>query len=199
MRHPLPTLVLLLTSALLLAACSREPAALSPSQESVLANPLTADRYFKDLVTTMVDLEINEQAALAQNGLTRTVIRAKERALERAKLAEAQKRQGLLGVFVPVKEDPFGQALLTGTRLYLGTDFATPPGPNLRVYLSTVVDPRDAAFPDPTAVDLGPLQSAYGAQEYRFTTTRDLKEFRTVALYDTALKRIYGFAQLTAQ
>lgn len=189
----------LLASVTLLAACTSEPVRTSENLETLLENPLYAERYFKDLVTTMVDMEIHEQRMLTGSGLEATVVRAKERALERAKMAEAQTREGLIGSFVPAKEEPIGQVLLLGTKLYMGSDFSTEPGPNLHVYLSTLIDPRDITFPDEAALHLGPLKNAYGAQNYDVTTTQDAKTFRTVVLYDQALKRVYGFAQISPQ
>jgi len=68
----------------------------------------------------------------------------------------------------------------------------------LHVYLTNAVDPRDVAFPDPSAKDIGLIASPYGAQSYALALTPDeLKKYRTVVLLDRELNRIYGFAQLS--
>ena len=51
-------------------------------------------------------------------------------------------------------------------------------------------------FPDETAVDLGRLESAYGAQHYAVPPLDYANQLRTAVLYDRELKRIHGFAQL---
>jgi hypothetical protein len=81
--------------------------------------------------------------------------------------------------------------------LYLSSDFVSKPGTNLHVYLTTVVDPRDGSFPDPTAIDLGAIQTVYGAQQFAVPKQEKPELLRTFVLWDKGFNRLYGFAQLT--
>ena len=90
-----------------------------------------------------------------------------------------------------------GTALLTGNTLYLSPDFEGTPGLSLHLFLTTAVDPRDVEFPDADAIDLGPLKSAYGAQEFAANLPLNQVLYRTVILWDAALERLVSFAQLS--
>ncbi len=102
-----------------------------------------------------------------------------------------------MGPIIAVKEDVTGYVLHLDCTVFFSSDFTTSPGPSLRVFLTTTVDPRDVTFPDKSAVDLGPLQSAYGAQQYSMPGDDSAGALRTFVLFDTRLKSIYGFAQLS--
>ena len=93
----------------------------------------------------------------------------------------------------------FGQALALEGHLYFGPTFLTLPGPSLHVFMTKAVDPRDVAFPDPSAVDLGLLKTPYGTQSFDMPATVTLPGYRTVVLWDTRLKRLSAFAQLKVQ
>ncbi|MEK7218415.1 MAG: DM13 domain-containing protein, partial [Patescibacteria group bacterium] len=117
-------------------------------------------------------------------------------ALQQAQEASRRKREGIFGSFVSIKETTLGIALLRGRTVSLSPDFETSPGPNLHLILTTMLDPRDGEFPDKTSVDAGGLESPYGAQEYALSESATMEGLRTAVIYDTKLKRMYGFAQL---
>ncbi len=184
------TLTLSILSLLLLSACSG-------ATTSANKNPLTASRYGDELADTLANLVI-QQDPIAKDPAMRALIDSEiAKAKKIGESARETQSQGTRGTFTPIKEQPFGQALYVSNMLYLSTDFASAPGPNLHLYITQVVDPRDAAFPDKTAIDLGEIKSAYGAQEYRVLSQEKPELLRTVVLYDTVLKRLYSFAQLS--
>ena len=91
-----------------------------------------------------------------------------------------------------------GEVVYVPNMLHFGTKFESSPGVSLRVYLTTVVDPRDVVFPDDTALDLGTLKNAFSAQSYNVPEVENPKLYRTAVIWDTKLDRLYGFAQLDA-
>lgn len=181
-----------------LAACSGpKPTA---AEENLLENPLYAEWYYDDFVDHLVNLEIQNDPALDDSSMKSAADTARREALAQAKDATAKQRQGLLGAFVTISDETNGETLFLENTLFIGPDFMGVPGIDLHVYLSAVNDPRDAAFPDITAVDLGRVTTPYGAQSYDVPVAEEGDPtFRTVILYDVALKRIQGFAQIKAQ
>ncbi len=181
--------VLLLT----LTACSPSRTSMTEQND----NPLTASRYGEELADTMANFIITDDPII-DDPTMRTII---EREIERGKdiAAEARKRQneGFMGPIITIKTEAFGYVLYVDDTLYLSSDFAMKPGPAPHVYITTVVDPRDGAFPDATAIDLGPLQAAYGPQKYVVPKQKEAGKLRTFVLYDTELHLINGFAQLS--
>ena len=97
---------------------------------------------------------------------------------------------------MPINEYAKGDFLYIDDTLYVGTLFEIDPLPGLHVYLTTVVDPRDVEFPDDTAMDLGPIQTAYGAHAYEVPSVENPLLYRTVVLWDNELGRLHSFAQL---
>lgn len=176
---------------LVLSACSN---GVSHSNDH-LSNPLVAARYGEELSDTMANLVIIDDP-IAKDPIFREIVDqkiAEGKAITQA--ARERMEQGTFGFFSLVEEDTNGFALLLKNTLYLSSDFVTKPGANVHLYLSATVDPRESVFPDATAIDLGVLQSPYGAQEY--AVPKDVDEpLRTVVIWDTDLKRIHGFAQL---
>lgn len=160
-------------------------------------NPLFTERYYEELVESMVNLSLYHHPLLKEPKKQNAVDRARRTALQRSMEAEKTQHEGMRGAFIPMEEYTKGIALLVGEYLYFSTDFVATPGPSLHLYLSTVVDPRDDSFPDATAIDLGPLQNPYGAQEYRVSLRENLPLYRTVALWDTSLEYLHSFAQLS--
>jgi hypothetical protein len=188
---------LFLVTALLLAGCSTQQ--LSDALKQNLENPLYAERYYEDLVDQMVDLEIAEPDMREKDADKASLVeRTKNDALAKAKEQARKRLEGKSGRFIEVNEIVEGVALLLNNTLYISSDFLAFPGPSVHVYLTTAVDPRDASFPDSTAVDLGLIQSPYGAQTYALPSNlpQDAMQYRTVVIYDDQLKRIYSFAQL---
>lgn len=76
-------------------------------------------------------------------------------------------------------------------------DFEVTNGPDLRVILSQHTEPRTSAetlLPD--YIDLGPLKSAAGAQNYEIPETPDLAKYKSVAIYSTSLNMVFTTAPL---
>ncbi len=190
--------LLIASSLLLLSACGRPATAVSVSLEQRLANPLFAEYYYDDLVEHLVDLEIQNDAMLEDASVKAASDAARRDGLLAAKSATKKQEEGLSGNMVPAKDFTEGEVLVVDNMLFFHPEFITTPGPDVRVYVSNVIDPRDAAFPDPTAVDVGMLQSPYGEQSYALVAPKEgeAPSLRSVVLWDAALKRIVGFAQL---
>lgn len=187
------TILTLSVSGLLLASCSFG----GSGTVSWSSNPLVASRYGDDLANAMANLIITNDP-IAQDKAVRPII---DREIEEGKRitreAEATMKRSMQGGIIPINEDVRGYALYLDDRLYFSTDFESKPGPDLHVYLTQAVDPRDGEFPDGTAVDLGVLQSPYGAQEYRVPPQERADALRTVVFWDKSLRRLYGFGQLS--
>ncbi|OGJ61328.1 hypothetical protein A3A67_05085 [Candidatus Peribacteria bacterium RIFCSPLOWO2_01_FULL_51_18] len=161
-------------------------------------NPLTASRYGDELAYTMADLVIQNDP-IATNPKIRAIIdREIARGKETANTGRELTAQGMNGAIIPIKEEVIGFALYLNDILYFSSEFYSKPGPSLHVFLTTIVDPRDAAtFPDSTTLDLGLLKAAYGPQEYEVPGQSNPELYRTLVLWDTELNRLYAFAQLS--
>lgn len=187
--RPLSFAVIL--TALTLIACSSIHTSIG--QENT--NPFVAERYGDELADTLANLIINKDPMINTPG-TQAII---EDEIGKAKTISADAREredaGMRGGIIGVKEDVSGRVLLLDGKLYLSSDFDTRPGIDLHVYLTTVNDPRAISFPDGTAVDLGVIQSTYGAQTYAVSSDND--QLRTAVFWDKKLKRLYGFSQLS--
>ncbi len=180
--------------ALLLSACS-PTAGTSISQEN--QNPLTASRYGDELADSMANIVIQDDP-IAKDPAMRSVIDAQITLGKKiADNARTKQEQGMKGSLVQVKNEVSGYILYVDDTLFLSSDFVAVPSADLRVMLTTVVDPRDVVFPDKTAMDLGTIQSFYGAQQYAVPHQDKPELYRTLVLFDRKLKRIEGFAQLS--
>lgn len=203
MNRRLPLMIL---GSVLLAGCV-DTVALPTLDEPLkerLKNPLYAEYYYDDMTEIMTTLVLREDSALDAPGIRDVLDRTRNDSLTRANAANALQLEGTMGTFISEREFVLGDALLLDDVLYLGPTFDSAPGPSLRVYLTTVVDPRDAAFPDPTAVDLGRVKDQYGAQSFVVppqkvagTGGTAAPRLRTVVLWDPELQLIYGFVQLS--
>jgi hypothetical protein len=161
--------------------------------EQQMKNPLYAERYWDEMTERMADIQMTDKKAKNPS----VIDEVRRTALAQAQQQTQLKHKGKLGQFVTVTEDTQGWLLLLDRLLYFSPDFVTYPGPSLRIYLSPSIDPRGATFPDKGSVELGRLESPYGAQQYLLPAVlKDLKPFRTVVLYDARIERIYAFAQL---
>lgn len=179
---------------LLLSACS--PLPLSRNAVERMKNPLYAEQYYAELVDHFVGLQIHKDPALKDTDITTKADKARKEALRQSQEAAAVVDEGSIGFFSPAAEEMKGAALALGGKLYIGPDFLTIPGADLRIYATRMVDPREGTFPDETAQDLGPLDSPYGDQVYRLSGAfTDADQF-TVVVFDRALKRVHGFAQV---
>lgn len=185
---------LLLGTALVLSGCLPMPQA--QREHDPLQNPLYAERYYDELVENLVSLSIHNNPLLQEKGKEKKVERARRDALIKAREVEAKQRGGTKGTFIPMEEYARGVAFLDGHILSLSPDFEVTPGLSLHLFLTTAVDPRDVEFPDQDAIDLGPLKSAYGAQEFPVKLTKSPILYRTAVLWDQALERLVSFAQL---
>jgi hypothetical protein len=181
---------------LLLAACSKP--AVSDELATRLENPLYAERYYDSLVDFMADLVIQNDPLTKDSATNAVIEKTRVDSLKLAQEATQKQSEGMMGVLVSDGEYVIGEVLLVDNTLYLGPDFETLPGPNLHAYMSTVVDPREGTFPDSSAVDLGLIGSAFGAHSYDVPKTSS-GTLKTLALYDTQLKRLFGFAQLNGR
>lgn len=165
----------------------------------LLENPLFAERYSEAMVDTMVELEIYEDPITKDEAKMKIIDKTKEKWLEVSQKSRADQREGSKGSFIAIKEYTAGEALFTDGKVYLSPEFVSAPGPSLHLFLSTVVDPRDAEFPDETAIDIGLMRSNLGTSRYDVVSDSDIDpiKYRTLVLFDTELERIYGFAQIS--
>lgn len=185
--------IILCSSIFLLTACG--PTTTSIDQQN--ANPLVASRYGDELADTMANLVIQNDPIIKEPGMQQIIEKEIARGKSIAMNARETQAQGMKGQIIALKESVIGSVLLFSDTLYFSSDFEAKPGPDLHVYLTTIVDPRDETFPDATALDLGTIQSSYGAQQYNISSSIDPVKMRTLVLFDTKLRRIYGFAQLS--
>ncbi len=187
---------LLLSFVPVLTACSGGVGQLSDAW----SNPLFTQQYYSDLVDHYVTLQIHNDPALKDSAVAKKADKEREAALAKAQDASRKVDQGLLGTFSEASEQTLGTALSVDGNLHFGMDFYTIPGSDLRVYLTSMVDPRSGtganAFPDTSAVDLGTLKMPSGIQSYPMPEDKKDVTNLTVVLYDTLMKRIHGFAQL---
>lgn len=192
MKKPLFTLTL---STLLLAGCSSATEEMSLEQR--LENPLYAERYAEEIVDRMVEYKIQNDPILEDEQKAAIIEETRKKWLEVGRDARTKQREGFTGFVTSINEPAKGELLYMGNILYTDTTFDVAPGPDLHFYITTIVDPRDTEFPDETAVDLGQLRSSYGAQKYSVPPVEDPQIYRTVVLWDNALERLYGFAQIS--
>lgn len=190
-----PPMKKLLLLAVLLTGCT--PGAVS--LDKLLKNPLYAEYYYSDLADRLATIEINREVTqnkpITDNAeLMRILTETKDRATANAAAAQKARDRAGVGGLVPVLEDVRGQVMLIDGTLFTGPTFDTPPGVDLQLYLSPSIDPRDVVFPDDGSVAIGPVTHHYGAAAYDAPHGH---QWRTAVLYDLALHRIYGFAQLT--
>lgn len=190
MRHT----PLLLASLVVLAGCSGGTAG------ALLENPLYAEYYFNDFAERMANIEIQKddplnKAILDDERLLSALREAKDDALAKGSAAKKMRDKGGVGTLVPVAEFPAGNVMVLGSMLYTDPAFSVPPGPDLHFVLTTMVDPREGEFPDPESASVGIVQN-YGASAYAVPAPPEGKQWRSVAVYDKTLRRLYAFAQL---
>ena len=192
MKNLLPVLT---ATSLLLTSCGGSVQ--TKTLQDHLKNPLYAERYYDTLVDTLVELDIQNDPLLKDAGKKATVDSVRRDALAKAKAATASQHSGATGQFIGAKEFVKGRVFFIDSTVYLGPEFEATPGVELHLILSQTVDPRDGKFPDDSAIDVGPILSAYGEQSYVLDKKLDKPDlYRTLVLYDKKLERVYGFAQL---
>jgi len=189
------TLTLLGASLATLTACaSRTP---DMTMNDLLKNPLFAEFYYEDLTNQLVSLELNEDEATKDPDKKAMIDALRTESLRRANEIEKVQTQGKTGAFIQAKDIVQGEVLLLDGTLFFGPEFIGTPGVDVRVYLSTMLDPRDEGFPDANAVDLGPLHTFYGEQWYEVPEPPEGVDYRSVVLWDADLERVSSFAQIS--
>lgn len=191
-------LSLALPSLLLLAACAN--GAGDTSVGEMLKNPLYAEHYYDARTDHMVNLVLQNDP-LAKDAVSKEVVeKFRAEALRQATKANQEQARGAGGAILSDFSYARGEALLLDNTLYIGPTFDIVPGPDIRVYVSTMLDPREGTFPDESAVALGVLKTAYGAHSYALPDVDPPRtDLRSVVFYDQRFKRIYGFAQLQSR
>ena len=188
---------ILIALTILLTGCQTGSGTTQPTTKFLLENPLYAERYAEALVDAMVELDIQDHPLLEDKKKKSLVDDTRKEWLQKSKDARSLQRDGLVGSFIETEEYTYGEALYLNNILYFGPAFVVTPGPNVHVYLTKVVDPRDIVFPDESSIHLGEVISAFGAQQYNVPVVEEPLVYRTVVLWDTQLERILGFAQLS--
>lgn len=183
-------------TAILLASCTQKPVGPNATLEEHLHNPLFAEQYYETLVDRMTEFAIQKDPILEDEKKSAIIDDVRRDALSASQAARAKQREGTSGFFVTVHEFVEGEALYVDDMLYLGPTFHADPGPSLHLILSTAVDPREGEFPDEKALDLGQLQTPFGADQYVVPDVENPLSYNTVVLWDTKLERLHGFAQL---
>ncbi len=186
------TLLLLLLSPSLLIACSRAPIK-SEDLAQKLENPLYARQYYSEQMDYMVSLFIKNDPQTQSGASAQLIDRLRTESLDKARAASRLELEGPRGSFSGPLNEVRGDVVLLEHTLFVGPDFSTSPGADLRMML-TGGDPRSPGFPDETTVDLGPLKDAFGA--HRYDVPPEATNLRTVVLWDAQLKRLFGVAQL---
>ena len=185
---------LILLSSILLTACGQSNSAASIQLDDLLKNPLFAERYAEEMVDRVVELKIQNDPLLEDEAKAAVVEKTRTKWLEKARDTRKRQRDGMEGSTIGINEFAKGDIIYLDDVVYFDTIFETTPGPNLHIYMTTVVDPRDVEFPDDTAIDIGVLQSPYGMQSYKVPMKDGI---RTLVLWDNDLERLWGFAQLS--
>ncbi len=195
MRKNLLPLLLL---PLLLASCGgRSPIEKTSIRwEKLLENPLFAEQYWDELTERMVNVQLYGEDAAKDPRKMAVLDEVRRMAVQKSQEVRVAKRDGIMGSFVTVLETTEGLVLLRGHTLSFSPHFFTYPGAALKIYLTTMVDPREGTFPDAGSIEVGRLESPYGAQEYQLAEVLKTEGTRSVVLYDAKLDRLYGFAQL---
>ena len=179
-----------------LAGCSQGQSGHGQSFEENMQNPLFAELYYTQLVDRLAELQIQDDASLKDQRITDRVNAEKLSSLKKAQDLREYLKTGLSADFIPIKEQIQGSVFTKDGMVFFSPDFISNPGIDLHVVLTNAVDPRDVEFPDKDSIDLGRLQSTFGAQQFTIPQNKQKVLFRTVVLYDIITKRIYAFAQL---
>lgn len=178
----------------LLAACTGTSVHTTDNQ---LDNPLYAERYYDALVDSMVNLVLQNDPLAKDEQALKVIEKYRVEGLRQANKATEKQSDGISGQILSDFDYSHGEVLLLNNTVYVGPDFDTVPGPDLRAYISSVVDPRAQDFPDETAIDLGPVKAAFGAHSYTLPeSTGTGANTHSFVLYERRLNRIFGFAQL---
>lgn len=186
-----PVSLAFLIAPVVLAACGEARVAY-PEREDIYRNPLYVYAENSLRVQYITNLEMKEPS---MSGALKT---PKLQALRAAQDSQTIIQEGWLGTFVRgVDDEVTGGVVLVDGWLHIGPSFVMAPGIDVRVYLTKAIDPLEGAFPDDTAIEVGPLVKALGLQSLPLDESIPLDgTYRTVVLYDRELNRLLGFAQL---
>ena len=81
--------------------------------------------------------------------------------------------------------------------LYFDEDFKTRRGPDLKVFLSPYsLAAVTGKTVTPVAVEIGPLKSPRGAQQYEIPADIELREFRSLLIHCERFSHLWGGAEL---
>ncbi len=186
-------LLLLSAVPLLLGGCSSQEQTL----DDALLNPLTASQYGDALAGSLANLIINKDAIVATKGMEEKIQKEIAAAKVIARVGKERQNSGAWGAFISDDDAVTGIGLYVDDMFYLSPSFEVNPLPETHLYLTTIVDPRDVTFPDVSAIDLGIIHSAFGAQTYAVSKQEKPELLRTAVLWDATFKKIIGFAQLS--
>lgn len=185
-------LLLLSAVSLLLVGCAPK----EQSLDDELLNPLTAVQYGDALAENLANLIINKDPLAKDKAVQDKIQKEIASAKVISRVGSERQNSGMWGIFVSDGDTVDGTALSLEGSLFFSPDFNLRPLPQTHVYLTTVVDPRDVTFPDASAIDLGAIHSAFGAQTYVLPKLDKPEFYRTAVLFDATFKKILGFAQL---
>src|SRR5665213_2633715 len=124
-----------IASLLFLAACSGSGSG-NTSLSERLQNPLYAQKYYEDLVTHMVSLQIHDDPILKNSAAKSAIDHARADGVQRAQDAAKMKDQGPHGTFISDGDEVQGSVLIANGMLYLGPDFFMAPGPSTHLFLT---------------------------------------------------------------
>lgn len=182
---------LVLISVALFAGCGQKQ--LAPEN-----NTLLQSQRLEELADTLANIIITQEPASKDDAMREMITKEIAKAKEALAVEQAAQKNGLSGPFLSVMEAVQGNVLLQNGTLYFSSDFYSRPGVSLHLYLTTAVDPRDVTFPDVSAVDLGEITYPFGPMAFA-VQGKNAENMRTAVLWDTKLKRLYGFAQLSVR
>lgn len=194
------TLILCSVACIMLSACGSKPTPEAPRNAANLPyhlqNPLFVERYGKELLGQLAKIKTSDSSFLSRKANADRLESLRTEWRSKVDESEVMQNNNLRGGLISVDADALGELLLVKDTLYFGPETSFVPSADLRIYLTTVVDPREVAFPDETAMDLGPIQSPYGPQAYKAPNVTNPLEYRTAVLYDPTLESMFAFAQL---
>lgn len=179
---------------LILAGCTST--ATNVTTQQALQNPLFAERYAEEILDRFTTLEINLSPEFEDEAMRAAIEDERTKWRKIAREASSKRADGRYGSFNRVTETDYvvGGVLLHNNTVYLSTDFEAYPSPQLGLYFSTAVDPREIDFPAEGSEKFATIDVPYGMQSFAVSTVPE--GLRTVVLYDELLGRIVGFAQL---
>jgi hypothetical protein len=151
----------------------------TPEADTSVLEALAEPTLDPDIAAIMNDMEISELGV----GLNPHIIRAGDFAV----IDPLHQGHGTASIY-----------WFSESQQFLRLDnFEVSNGPDLRVILSQQDTPRTSAETLlPSYVDLGPLKSPSGAQNYEIPATEELAKYKSVVIYSTSLNIVFTSAPL---